>query len=270
MIIEENCHTFKEKSLGIWLRLVLGMWHICWYRRYTVMVDESKRAAAYLPWTTFKNALDQLSQGVPSRIDRSVFPGIAWNVQTQLFAGMKFLGLLSGEDEPTPLLSDLVSGTEEERKLKLKKVIQNSYSELIAIDLTKATRAHFEEKLGELYSVTGDTRIKASRFFVNAASYTGIPLSAFIRPSTSGSSNGTKRRAPSPRPRNAVRKNSPPPHDPIDALAPTGTSKTVSLASGGTLTVSATKDFFALNAADRKFFNAIIDQLEAYESAPKK
>jgi hypothetical protein len=233
------------------------------------MADETKRAAAYLPWSTFKSALDQLAQGVPSRIDRSVFPGLAWNVQTQLFAGMRFLGLLRGEDEPTEVLNDLVSGSEEEQKAKLKKVIQNSYSELLAIDLTKATRAHFEEKLGELYSASGDTRIKAARFFVSAASYTGIPLSSFILPSSNG--NGTKKRAVSNRPRSSYKKPAAtPPTPPPDPEKQGGTSRTVSLVSGGSLTVSATRDFFALNAADRKFFNTIIDQLEAYESESKK
>jgi len=233
------------------------------------MPDESKRAAAYLPWATFKGALDQLSQGVPTRIDRSVFPGIAWNVQTQLFAGMRFLGLLRGEDEPTELLSDLVKGSEEERKAKLKKIIETSYAELIAIDLTKASRAHFEEKLGELYNAKGDTRVKAARFFVSAASFTGIPLSSFIQPA--GNGNGGKRRPASSRPRSATKKPAPPvPPTPPQGEMSAGTSKTVSLVSGGTLTVSATRDFFALNAADRRFFNTIIDQLEAYESESKK
>lgn len=235
------------------------------------MAEEVKRAAAYLPWKTFKGALDQLAQGLPSRIDRSVFPGIAWNVQSQLFAGMRFLGLLTGEDQPTPVLANLVSGTEEERKHKLRKVIEASYSDLIAIDLTKATRAHFEEKLGELYNAVGDTRVKAARFFVSAANYTGIPLSSFIVPQAKGS-NGAKRRVAS-RPRGGTRRTppaAPPVIEAANGAAIGGTSRTVSLVSGGTLTVSATKDFFALNAADRKFFNAIINQLEAYETGAKK
>jgi hypothetical protein len=234
------------------------------------MTEEVKRAAAYLPWATFKGALDQLAQGVPTRIDRSVFPGIAWNVQSQLFAGMKFLGLLRGEDEPTELLNDLVKGSEDERKEKLKKIIESSYADLIAIDLKKASRAHFEEKLGELYNAKGDTRIKAARFFVSAAAYTGIPLSSFIQPPANG--NGAKRRPSSPRQRTSTKK---PATTPLPAAQPiieipSGTSKTVSLISGGSLTVSATKDFFSLNAEDRKFFNTIIDQLEAYENAAVK
>ena len=229
------------------------------------MAEESKRSAAYLPWATFLSALNQLSQGLPSRIDRSVFPGIAWNVQTQLFAGMRFLGLLVGDDQPTPLLSDLVSGSEEERKLKLKKVIEDSYFELIAIDLTKATRAHFEEKLGEFYSASGDTRVKAARFFVSAANYTGIPLSTFISPQSNGSTNGAKRRVASSRPRSSTKKAAPVIAPPVvEPAKPSGTSRTVSLASGGALTISATLDLFALNAADRKFVFELIDKLEAY------
>ena len=228
------------------------------------MADESKRSAAYLPWATFKNALDQLEKGMPSRIDRSVFPGIAWNVQTQLFAGMKFLGLLKDDDEPTPLLHDLAQGSEEERKAKLKKVIEACYAELIAIDLTKASRAHFEEKFGEFYSVSGDTRVKAVRFFVSAAQYVGIPLSVFIAPKPGSPAKG--RRAVG-RPRGTRKAPAATPAAPNVAPAagkPSGTSKSVSLASGGELTLSATLDLFSLNAADRKFVFELIDKLEEY------
>ena len=74
------------------------------------MVEEQKRTAAYVPWATFKNAIDQLAKGIPSRIDRSVFAGIAWNAQTQLFIALKFMGLLKGEDEPTPLFGTFGKG----------------------------------------------------------------------------------------------------------------------------------------------------------------
>jgi hypothetical protein len=234
------------------------------------MADESKRSAAYLPWLTFKNALDQLAQGVPSRIDRSVFPGIAWNVQTQLFAGMRFLGLLKGEDEPTPALHSLVKGSEEERKEKLKKVIEGCYSELIAIDLTKATRAHFEEKLGELYGVTGDTRVKAVRFFLAAAAYVGIPLSPFIVPKE-GKTKGAPRR-PRSTTTKAAKKNAGTTSNSthiLDPEKPSGTSKSVALKSGGTLTLSATLDLFALNPTDRKFVFELIDKLEGYDGDAK-
>jgi len=230
------------------------------------MAEDGKRAAVYVPWATFKNALDQLSQGVPSRIDRSVFPGMAWNLQNQLFTGMKFLGLITNDDEPTPVLDDLVKGTDSERKEKLKHVMEQRYADLIAMDLTKATRDHFEEKIGELYGVTGDTRDRSARFFLNAAKYAGIPLSTFIAPVKDGGTNGTRRtRASTPRPR--VIKKSPTPNvvTAVDSGVTSGTSKTVKLISGGELRLSATLDLFALNAQDRQFVFYIIDQLDQYE-----
>lgn len=232
------------------------------------MADDVKRAAVYVSWATFKNAMDQLAKGLPSRIDRSVFPGIAWNIQSQLFAGMKFLGLIKGEDEPTPTLDDLVKGTEEERKAKLKKVLQDRYADLIAMDLTKATRAHFEEKIGELYNVTGDTKEKAGRFFVNAAAYVGIPLSSFIAPNADGN-GGRRPRSGASRPRAAAKRTVATPAAAADNGSATGTSKTVNLASGGTLTLSATLDLFALNAEDRKFVFELIDRLETYGRASR-
>lgn len=45
-----------------------------------------------------------------------------------------------------------------------------------------------------------------------------------------------------------------------------GTSRTISLRSGGTLTVSATLDLFSLSPPDRKFVFEFIDKLESYES----
>jgi hypothetical protein len=225
------------------------------------MADLQKRTAAYVPWATFKNSLDQLSKGMPSRIDRSVFEGMAWNVQSQLFIALKFFGLLKGEDEPTQLLDDLVKGTDEERKAKLKKAIVTAYADLIAIDLTKATRNHFEEKLGELYNVSGDTRVKAVRFFLNAAEYAGISLSTFIVPKK-GQSNGKTRRpkAATPRVRAAKKDVFTPPPD----LGKTTTAKSMSFSGGGTLTVTASADWFSVSTEDREFVFGLIDKVKEY------
>jgi hypothetical protein len=200
---------------------------------------------------------------MPSRIDRSVFPGTAWNAQTQLFIALKFLGLLKGEDEPTPLLDELVKGTDEQRKAKLAKVVRDAYADLIAIDLTKATRSHFEEKLGNLYNVSGDTRVKAVRFFLSAAEYLGIPLSTFIVPKK-GKANGTRRpKSASPRVR-VVKKNPTPETRTEQSGKLSSTSKTVTLKSGVTLTVSATADWFAVSQEDRNFVFELIDKLGNY------
>lgn len=229
---------------------------------------DKKQSAVYVSWPTLKNALEQLSQGVPpSRIDRSVFPGMSWGVQNQLFAGMKFLGLITAEGDATPLLDDLVSGDEAHRKAKLKQILERSYAGLFALDLMKTTPAHLSEKMAALYGVTGDTRDKAVRFFLSAAEYSGVavsPLLATKKPN--GSSAST---AGAPRKRRANRPK--PPEGKDDAKAKsdgetvTGTAKTITLKSGGTLTLSATLDLFSLNAVDRTFVFDLIDKLEGYE-----
>lgn len=233
------------------------------------MVEEQKRTAAYVPWATFKNSLDQLAKGIPSRIDRSVFAGTAWNAQTQLFIALKFFGFLKGDEEPTALLDDVVKGSEEERKQKLSKAISDGYADLISIDLTKATRSHFEEKLGELYNVSGDTRVKAVRFFISAATYAGIPLSSFILPKD-GKVKGAKR-SRTIAPKKAVKKDVV--NKPIAGTEqqekPVGESRSVTLLSGGMLTLSATANFLSLSSDDRKFVFDLIDKLEAYASTSK-
>jgi hypothetical protein len=194
---------------------------------------------------------------------------MAWNVQNQLFIALRFFGLLKGDDEPTALLDDLVKGSEEERKAKFRKIAESAYSELIAIDLKTATRAHFEEKLGQLYNVTGDTRVKAIRFFLSAAAYVGLPLGSFIVPKDGKTKSPRRPRQAAPR---AAKKTSVEAHQEIPkdgGAKPGGTSKSVNLASGGTLTLSATLDLFALNAADRAFVFGIIDTLEGYEQGAK-
>lgn len=231
------------------------------------MVEEQKRTAAILPWETFTSALNQLHQGMPSRIDRTVFPGMAWNAQTQLFSALRFFGLLKGDDEPTTALHDLVKGTDEERAAKLKQAVEGAYAELIAIDLTKATRGHFEEELSRLYNVTGDSRVKAVRFFLKAAKQVGIPLSAFIAPKDGKAKGPRKPRASAPKKtakksegetKTEVRK---------EEGAVSGESRTVNLKSGGTLAVSATTKFLSMSSEDRKFVFDLIEKLEAYEQA---
>src|SRR5437870_5468659 len=129
-------------------------------------LDESRKAAAvYVSWITFKNAIEQLAQGVPNRVDRTAFPTLSWAVQGQLLSGLRFLGLIDENDKPTLLLQGLAMPDEATRKKKLDAIIRSRYGSLFDLDLTKATPAQVEEHLGEHYGVGGDTRGKAMRFF---------------------------------------------------------------------------------------------------------
>lgn len=216
-------------------------------------------AAVYVSWKTFLNSIETLSKAeLPNVIDKTVFTGMAFSVQNQLFAGMKFLGLIDDKNKPTTDLGELTdSTTEEQRKAKLRGILQRRYADLFALNLKKTTPAEIEKKMSESYGVGGDTRGKAVRFFISAAEYAGIELSPLV---ASKKTNGTVRSTSG---RKRVPRKSTPPRS--NRAESTGTSKMVSLQSGGTLTLSATLDLFALNPDDRKFVFELIDKLDGYQ-----
>lgn len=228
------------------------------------MADEQK-AAVYVSWSTFKNAVEGLAQGIPNQIDRSTFPGFSGGVQSQLLAGLKFLGLTDDNDKPTAALEALAVPDENKRKAKLKEIVEDRYKDLIDLDLMKTTPQQLMDKMGESYGVTGDTKIKAVRFFLMAIQYVGIPVSRFIKvPGSPNPTNGTKARKKSA---SRIKADDDQGDDDIEnAVTPkTGTSRVVQLSSGGTLTLTASLDLFQLSPTDRTFVFALIDKLETYE-----
>ena len=77
------------------------------------------------------------------------------------------------------------------RKTQLRKIIQDRYSVLFALDLVKTTPAELAEKMSETYKVSGDTREKAIHLLA-AVTYLGIPVSSLLgKVKTSG--NGSKK-----------------------------------------------------------------------------
>jgi Family of unknown function (DUF5343) len=224
---------------------------------------ERRVGAVYVGWSTFKNAIDTLAEAMPNRIDRTVFPGLAGGVQGQLLTGLKFLGLVAEDGKPTPALLALAVRDQAERKKQIDKILRASYPELFTLDLTKTTPGELREKMGESYGVSGATLDRALRFFITAAENAGIALSAHVSKVKAANGPASQRRRRTAKPRIEI---------PALAVPPPGaggTSKSVSLASGGTLTISASLDLFSLTPEDRKFVFTLIDQLEGYEKASK-
>jgi hypothetical protein len=225
------------------------------------MADTEKTSAAvYISWKTFQSAIEQLAKAeLPNVIDKTVFVGMSFSNQNQLFTGMRFLGLIDDKNKPTPELEALANPDETARKHKLKDVIQRRYAELFALNLKKTTPDELDKKMAESYSVTGLTRDRAVRFFVGAAKYLGIEMSPLLvgrSPTGNGRTLGAKKTRG---PRKAAQTSG------VQVSEAAGTSKTVRLQSGGTLTLSATLDLFALNSGDRKFVFDLIDSLEGYQ-----
>ena len=222
---------------------------------------------AYIPWKTFMNTLDALAKNMPNRIDKSAFVGQSGAIQSQLLLTFKFFGLINDDLKPTPTLDALAVTDEAARKAALRKLVEEKYAPLIGLNLLKTTPSEFAEKMTEAYSISGDTRLKATRFFLNAAEYLGIKVSdLLLRDKTKplGNATTTRKRRTKTRAEEADDADAEEVDD--DPPPAAAESRSVELRSGGTLTLSSTAMIMSLSAADRKFVIELIDRLEEYET----
>jgi hypothetical protein len=155
---------------------------------------------------------------------------------------------------------------EGERKKQLEKIVRERYADLFALDLSGVTPSQLIQQIGTSYGNGGDTRDKAVRFFLGALGYLDIPVSRFVNvPKTGNGSTARRRRA-----KKAKLPAEVPPPPPIEPrpVSGSGEAKVIKLASGGTLTLIASLSYMALNPADRKFFNGVLEMMEKYEAIP--
>jgi hypothetical protein len=73
------------------------------------MADESKSIPPYLPYKTLLSSLENLGQGIPPKIDRSIWKNQPGTVQSQILSAYKFLGLMNDTTGPTEALRELVT-----------------------------------------------------------------------------------------------------------------------------------------------------------------
>ena len=221
--------------------------------------DDSRVGAVYVGWTTFNNALNNLADTMPNLIDKTVFPGLAGGVQSQLLSGLKFLGLIGKDNKPSDALRALAVKDEAERKKQMLAVLKGSYGDLFALDLAKTTTGELKEQMEKSYNVTGDTTNRAMRFFISAAEYAGIHLSAHVTGKKASNGTTTIRRRRTPR-----RKGEQPSGKTLTIPPSGGETKQVDLVSGGTLTLVASLGIMSLNQEDRKFVFELIDKFDEY------
>jgi hypothetical protein len=229
---------------------------------YQNMTEQpERRTAAYLPWKTLIGIFAMLAAGMPHRVDRSLFRNFSGGVIAQILVGLRFLGLIEDDGTPTALLHSIVTAKGEEQKALLRQMIEAAYPDLIALDLTKVTRQMFDQKLGE-YGLSGSTRRKGARFFLNAAEYLGIPLSPWLAAAAKPAGGVSSPQRPARRRRTVA--DLAPPIAAVTAPADTGSSVSIDLMSGGRVTLAAAVNFLTLSAADRAFVFDLIDRLNGY------
>ena len=149
------------------------------------MVNDKSRKSLppYVSYRTFRNFIDELQLGIPSRIDRSYW-GDRWSGSngTQLMTALRFLGLIDSDGIPQARLRQLVSARGTQRSEILRQIAHTAFSFLVerSLDPQVATYAQLDEAFYDTYQVTGDVARKCIKFFINLESDAGIILSPFI------------------------------------------------------------------------------------------
>jgi hypothetical protein len=137
----------------------------------------------YVPYRSFRNFLDSLRQGIPSRIDRSVMPSMSGALQSQLTAALRSLGLITTTSQPTDLLPKLVNSEGPERAKTLSLILFAAYPYLFHsedFDIKGATPRMLQEKfIGT--GASGGTVDKCVNFFLAAAKDAALELSPHLK-----------------------------------------------------------------------------------------
>jgi len=134
----------------------------------------------YVSYRTFRNFLELLNEGMPARIDRSVWgPRYSGTSGQQLMTALKNLDLVDDMGVPLRSLEELVSSVGAERRNCLKIILKEKYKPIFEIDLIRATRSQFNEAF-RYFGINEGVLSKCQLFFIQACQDAGIELSAYI------------------------------------------------------------------------------------------
>jgi len=152
----------------------------------------------YVSYRTFRNFIDGLQLGIPSRIDRSYWGDkYSGSTGTQLMTALRFLGLIDSNGMPMTRLKQLVSAKGVQRTSILQQIAYIAFNFLSEglLNPEVATYAQLEEIFYNTYQMTGDVSRKCIKFFVSMENDAGVSLSPFItkRSRAKRTSNGRRK-----------------------------------------------------------------------------
>lgn len=213
-------------------------------------------AAAYLAFRTFMSAIESLEQGVPKRLDRTMWKSQSGQTQGQIMMALRFFGLIDDDDVPTVALHRLIAPENKDRRPEqIGALLRHAYKGILDHDLTRMTPKMLEELMSD-YNVQGDTRRKAVTFFLQAARYADLPMHPLLFSQIRTSSPRRKRKK-SPAENNGAAA----PRQSI--VVGHTTTKKVELASGTTITVEIVGNWLEMSSTERDYVFGLVDKLQA-------
>ncbi len=165
-----------------------------------VAENADRRLPPYVSYRTFRNFLNDLREGIPSRVDRSYWgTKMSGSTGIQLMTALRFLGLIDAGNRPTEKLVRIVQSEGRGFQEILKGLIKDRYAFLFEnLDLERATPAELGEKFQQ-QGAEGDVGRKCIAFFLAAATDADIPLSLFIFKKTRATRTTSKPKRPAAR-----------------------------------------------------------------------
>lgn len=230
------------------------------------MPATKKLPASYVPFKSFQTALEILEQALPTKIDRSVWPTFSYSLQTHMMSAFKFLELIGEDGTVQESLTRLVH-EKNDRKARLALILRDRYPAVVALGDSNASPQQLQNAMRQ-YDVSGSMLDKAVRFFVQAAQWSGVPLSPLWSPQKRRGTSTAARKRQSARRVSPQDKKTKPPKDNGGGAAQVST-KTVELRTGGTVTLQVSINPITLSTEDRDFVFGMVDKLRAYEADGK-
>jgi hypothetical protein len=213
-----------------------------------------------LAFSTFNNFLAKADpETLPPKIDRSYLGSMAGNVQTYLMAALRSFELIEPDRTVTPALKELTKNPDGRPGL-IADLLAKFYPEMVELGKNNATVLQLEEAFRK-FGLAGNTIRKAATFYMHAAQYAGIPLSVHWTVRKAGSGHreeGASKRRGKPTGRSAAQGQS-------TVRTPGGDSRSLTLRSGGTVTLTVSVNLFDLSREDRTFVLKLIDEMSDYD-----
>lgn len=141
--------------------------------------NQSRIIPPYVSYITFNSAVASLAEhGVPSVVDKTMFPNFSGGVQRQIMQAFRSLGLTDEDDNSSEKLRELAKTENGQRKEILIGILCDRFPEQMSI-LKNGTPQQLNNSFDSI-GIEQSVKDKCILFFTNAAKDAGLDVSPYI------------------------------------------------------------------------------------------